>query len=127
MEKIKFGNIEEIEGKKNCKIVNVIKLFDNKININIISLLMLFLFLYLNFYINKKSQNIYYYKRVQFLKTINKTYNELNIQTMEDKLNWLAIHDVNKLKGKCSDKLLLHEYSKEILGKDICNKVLKIY
>ena len=47
--------------------------------------------------------------------------------TFEDKLNWLVIHDTNILKGKCSDKILLHYYSKKILGKDICNKILKIY
>ena len=50
-----------------------------------------------------------------------------NLITFEDKINWLAIHDVRKLKGKCADKILLHEYSKRILKKDICNKILKIY
>jgi hypothetical protein len=49
------------------------------------------------------------------------------LQTFQDKLNWLLIHDTNKLKGKCADKILLHKYSKKILGKDICNKILKIY
>ena len=39
----------------------------------------------------------------------------------------MAIHDVNRLKGNCSDKILLHEYSKKKIGKDICNKILKIY
>ena len=57
----------------------------------------------------------------------NKFYNESNIITIEDKLNWLAIHDVNELKGNCSDKILLHDYSKKKIGKDICNKILKIY
>jgi len=47
--------------------------------------------------------------------------------TFEDKLNWLVIHDTNKLKGICSDKILLHYYSKRKIGKDICNKILKIY
>ena len=37
------------------------------------------------------------------------------------------MHDVTKLKGKCADKILLHQYSKRILKKDICNKILKIY
>ena len=49
----------------------------------------------------------------------NRTYNESNLLTFEDKMNWIAIHDVNKLKGRCSDKILLHEYSKRILKKDI--------
>ena len=107
--------------------MNLILLFLNKKIHNYFSLLTLFSFLYLNYYINKITQNLYYYKRIKFLKKRNSNYNESNIQTIEDKLNWLAIYDVNQLKGKCSDKLLLHEYSKEILGKDICNKVLKIY
>ena len=47
--------------------------------------------------------------------------------TFQDKINWLIIHDSNELKGKCSDKILLHEYSKKKLGKDICNKILKVY
>ena len=31
------------------------------------------------------------------------------------------------MKGKCADKILLHDYSKRILKKDICNKILKVY
>ena len=71
--------------------------------------------------------NYYYKTRTNFLLSLNKTYNESNLVTFEDKLNWLAIHDINKLKGKCSDKILLHYYSKKKIGKDICNKILKIY
>jgi len=69
----------------------------------------------------------YYNKRLKFLKKYNRKYNELNITTFEDKINWLCIHDVNQLKGRCADKILLHEYSKNKLGKDICNKIIKIY
>ena len=50
-------------------------------------------------------------------------YNESILLTFEDKINWIAIHDVTKLKGKCEDKILLHEDSKRILKKDICNKI----
>ena len=57
--------------------------------------------------------NFYYKTRTNFLLSLNKTYNESNLVTFEDKLNWLAIHDINKLKGKCSDKILLHYYSKK--------------
>ena len=56
-----------------------------------------------------------------------RNYNESNLVTFEDKINWLIIHDTNRLKGKCADKIFLHEYSKKKLGKDICNKILKIY
>lgn len=44
--------------------------------------------------------------------------------TLSDKINWLSIHDVTKLKGKYADKILVY---KKILEKDICNKILKIY
>jgi hypothetical protein len=57
----------------------------------------------------------------------NRTYNESNLITFEDKLNWLTIHDSTSLKGKCADKIMLHKYSKYILVKDYCNKIIKIY
>ena len=76
---------------------------------------------------SKQLVNYYYIHRMKFIHSSKRKYNESNILTFEDKLNWIAIHDVNKLKGKCSDKILLHEYSKRILKKDICNKILKIY
>ena len=79
------------------------------------------------YFIKPNKIKYYYRKRIYVLKKNNKIYNESNIVTIEDKLNWLAIHDVNKLKGNCSDKILLHEYSKKKLGKDICNKIIKIY
>ena len=57
----------------------------------------------------------------------NMTYRESNLLLLQDKINWLIIHDTNELKGNCSDKILLHDYSKKKLGIDICNKILKIY
>ena len=68
-----------------------------------------------------------YQKRIKYLKKYNVTYNESNLITFQDKINWLIIHDSSEIKGKCSDKILLHEFSKKALGKDICNKILKIY
>ena len=56
---------------------------------------------------------------------------ELNLdnpQTLNDKILWLEIYDNNQeLRTKCADKILLHEYSRDILGKDICVPILKIY
>jgi hypothetical protein len=80
-------------------------------------------------FIHAKKINKYYTLRKKFLKTKKRYYNEakLKLITFGDKLNWLAIHDVNRLKGNCSDKILLHEYSKQKIGKDICNKIIKIY
>ena len=78
-------------------------------------------YLILKFKINK-----YYKKRIHYLLKIrNKIYNESNLITIEDKINWLIIHDTNSLKGKCADKILIHKYSKKILGKDIL--LLSIY
>jgi hypothetical protein len=74
-----------------------------------------------------KKNNEYYTLRKKYLKKRKKYYNEAKLITFGDKLNWLAIHDVNRLKGNCSDKILLHEYSKKKIGKDICNKIIKIY
>ena len=81
------------------------------------------MYIYFFIIIIKKTENIYYKRRIS--KIIN--YNETNLITFQDKINWLIIHDTNKLKGKCADKILLHEYSKSKLGKDICNKIMKIY
>ena len=71
----------------------------------------------------KNLEKDYYERRISRIKN----YNESNLVTVSDKINWLIIHDTNELKGKCADKILLHEYSKKKLGKDICNKILKIY
>ena len=78
-------------------------------------------------YLKKHKIKYYYRNRFYYLKKNNINYNESNLITFQDKINWLIIHDTNELKGKCADKILLHEYSKKIIGKDICNKILKIY
>lgn len=128
MEKIKIKTFHEIEDKEKYNIIIFLNLlFRNKIKINFLSLLLLIAIFIIFIFINKKTNNFYYEKRLEYIKKNNRTYNELKLETIEDKLNWLAINDVNKLKGKCSDKILLHEYSQKILGKDICNKILKIY
>lgn len=56
-----------------------------------------------------------------------KIYNESNIKTIQDKLNWLLIHENPENKTNLVDKILLHEYSKKKLGKDICVPILKVY
>ena len=65
--------------------------------------------------------------RERTMKLYGKNYNESNINTIQDKLNWLIIHDNPVNKTNIVDKILLHEYSKKILGKDICVPILKIY
>ena len=48
-------------------------------------------------------------------------------RTYTDKIGWLKVFDAFPLKTKCADKILVHEYSKSKLGKDICVPILKIY
>ena len=112
------GKIKESKFINNLKMIINLKLF--------FFFFYLIINLFISFYIKNKDTK-YYNIRIKYLKKHHITYNELNLQTFQDKLNWLLIHDTNKLKGKCADKILLHKYSKKILGKDICNKILKIY
>ena len=93
-------------------------------------ILLFIFFINIIFLIKKTEKNIvnnYYRKRIHYLKISNTIYDESNLTTIGDKINWLIINDVTELKGNCSDKILLHEYSKKKLGKDICNKIIKIY
>jgi len=80
----------------------------------------------LQIYVENKT---YYYilGRQNFMKRHGKSYNESNIVTIQDKMNWLLIHEFPEEKAKVVDKILLREYAKKILGKDICPKILKIY
>ena len=121
MKKLKFCSNFEFKEKEEY-IININKFY---------KLLIIFIFMLIIifpiYFIKPNKFKYYYRKRIHFLKKNNKIYNESNIVTIEDKLNWLAIYDVNELKGNCSDKILLHEYSKKKLGKDICNKIIKIY
>ena len=129
-------NIKIIRRKKiinhhNRKKINLIKSKKSKFafqkKYKIIFLIFIMLVLIYNNYYSKKLLNYYYTTRLRKIRKWNRPYNESNLLTIEDKINWLAIHDVNKLKGKCADKILLHQYSKRILKKDICNKIFKIY
>ena len=90
---------------------------------------LLFFLIYLVLYTHQRQQlsNFYKIDRLKFLSKRHIYYNESNLLTIQDKLNWLIIHDTNNLKGNCADKILLHNWSKLKLGKDICNKILKIY
>ena len=50
-----------------------------------------------------------------------------NPQTIQDKLTWLNIYDTDNMKCFCADKIKVHEYCKEKLGKDICIPIIKVY
>ena len=56
-----------------------------------------------------------------------KFYNDSNIITFQDKLNYLLIHESPEDKASIVDKILLRNYSEKILGKNICPPILKIY
>ena len=56
-----------------------------------------------------------------------KSYNNKNVKTFQDKLNYLLIYESPENKTKIVDKILLRNYSEKIIGKDICSPILKIY
>lgn len=50
-----------------------------------------------------------------------------NPKTWCEKMAWLQINDNIGLRAKCADKIRVHEYSQEKLGKDICVPIIKVY
>ena len=75
-----------------------------------------------------KTRSIFYTKARQiYIQEHNMTYKESNLVTIQDKLNYLTIHESPDYKSKLADKINLHRYSKKVLGKDICVPILKIY
>jgi hypothetical protein len=75
----------------------------------------------------KNRTEFYFNYRLKKLKKHNITYNESNLITFQDKLNYLIIHGDPELKSDIVDKIKIHQYSKKILGKDICVPILKVY
>jgi len=80
----------------------------------------------LQLYIENRTE--YYIKgRQKLMKNVKMNYNDSYIKTFQDKVNWLLVHDSPENKYKFVDKILLRNYSKKILGKDICVPLIKIY
>lgn len=50
-----------------------------------------------------------------------------NPKTIQDKINWMKLYDSTPLKTRCADKILLHDYCKEKVGKDLCVPILFVY
>ena len=48
-------------------------------------------------------------------------------KSIQEKLNYLIIHESPDYKSQIADKIKLHDYSIKMLGKDICVPILKIY
>ena len=61
------------------------------------------------------------------MKKLGYIYNDSNIVTFEDKLNYLLVHENPENKTEFVDKILLRNYSRKIIGKDICVPIIKIY
>ena len=80
----------------------------------------------LQLYIENR-EKFYIKGREYIMKQEGKIYNESNIVTFQDKLNYLLIHESSEDKADIVDKIQLRNYSKKILGKDICVPILKIY
>lgn len=54
-------------------------------------------------------------------------FNIDNPQTWCEKMAWLQLNDDIQLRARCADKIGVHGYSIEKLGKDICVPFLKVY
>ena len=54
-------------------------------------------------------------------------FNIDNPKTWCEKMQWLQLNDDIELRAKCADKIGVHGYSIEKLGKDICVPILKVY
>ena len=80
---------------------------------------------------NEEDYNLFLMNKTEFYyrerKKYFRRYNELNLVTFQDKLNYLVIHESPEYKSNIVDKIKLSEYSKKILGKNICVPILKIY
>lgn len=66
------------------------------------------------------------YKK-DFIQWCKGRYDLDNPKTIQDKIQWLKLNDSTALKTRCADKILVHDYCKEKIGKDICIPILKIY
>ena len=62
----------------------------------------------------------FYYSRIRRLENSK-------LVTIQEKLNYLLVHESPDIKSKIADKILLHDYSIKKLGIDICVPIIKIY
>lgn len=63
----------------------------------------------------------------QYKMIMGKPLNLENPTTFSEKIQWLKVYDSTFLKTYCADKLLVREYVKEKIGKDLCLPVLGVY
>ena len=117
---LKISELKTNSNKKKMLIKNVeTELKETKEALNIYKEL-------LQLYIENREK--FYIKGREFIMKQNgKVYNDSNIITFQDKLNYLLIHESPEEKADIVDKIQLRNYSLKILGKDICVPILKIY
>lgn len=80
----------------------------------------------LKLYIENR-EKFYLKGREYAMKSQGKKYDESKIETIQDKLNYLLIHESPEKKTELVDKILVKNYSKKILNEDITVPILKIY
>ena len=71
-------------------------------------------------FLQNKTKFYYVYRN----KLLNNRYNESNLKTFQQKMNYLIIHESPEYKSNIADKIKLSEYSKKIIGKDICIPII---
>ena len=59
---------------------------------------------------------------LKFSKKYGKNIDFENPKTFNEKIQWLKIYDKREITRICTDKLLVRDYVKKKLGKDICPK-----
>ena len=67
------------------------------------------------------------YAKSLYSRIMKKKWDFNNPQTFTEKLWWLGIYDCIFLKSYCADKITIHNYCIEKLGKDICIPIINIY
>ena len=82
--------------------------------------------LLLELYIDNR-EKFYLKGREYIMKQQNKNFNISNVLTIQDKLNYLLVHESPENKSEIVDKILLRNYSTKIIGRDLCVPILKIY
>lgn len=67
------------------------------------------------------------HSKKMYQKYMKKPWDFKNPTTFTEKLWWLSVYDNSFLKTFCADKITLHDYSIDILGRDICIPLLGTY
>lgn len=124
----------KLKKKRKFEVI-LIKKKENKNILLLLFILILSFILFIKIYKKFKNENIeailkkysmlklYFENRTKFyilgrqkiMEKVGRTYNESNIITVQDKMNWLLIHESPEYKTRIVDKILLREYAKKIL------------